>query len=188
MPLLSLVVAAALLKKQDIPKGVVYKKAPDSVNALAKKKLTDFFEGDPATVDFAPMGSKAIICMPGLWNNIQVSLKDKVPAYMIKAPKANFMLPTPEGVHSYEGRILRTDETQEFLWICLLAMARHGKPTIRKANTDEIKYYWATISYDIEEPVFVADFGNHHELLFDFDGSKTDPRVWVVDIIGGMKK
>ena len=36
---------------------------------------------------------------------------------------------------------------------------------IRKANVDELKYYWSTISFDIEEPLFILETENHNYIL-----------------------
>lgn len=183
MILPALLVAVFLTHRQDIPAGVRYKKASDAMNAIALKKLTTFFGGDPATVDFSPMGAQAIIIMPGMWN----LLKRAAPKEALDAPVGRFVVPSSKGDEDFEGRIFRTPETQEFLWLALLAIAQKEteKPTIRKATSDEIRYYWAMIPNDIQEPLYVADFGRH-KILFNFEGSEKDPRIFTVEAIGRL--
>jgi hypothetical protein len=52
------------------------------------------------------------------------------------------------------------------------AMRRYlgdAKPRIRAATSSELGVYWTAISWDIEEPLLVADYGAH-ALLFDYTG------------------
>ncbi len=53
-----------------------------------------------------------------------------------------------------------------------------GDYKIRKANEDELKYYWSTISFDIEEPLFVLQT-EHHNYILNF--LKTNMKLLWID-------
>ncbi|MFN8296231.1 MAG: hypothetical protein U0T69_08550 [Chitinophagales bacterium] len=36
---------------------------------------------------------------------------------------------------------------------------------IRKANEDELKYYWSVISFDIDEPLLIVETNEHNYIL-----------------------
>ena len=40
-----------------------------------------------------------------------------------------------------------------------------GNYTIRKANEDELRYYWSVISFDIDEPLLIVETKNHNYIL-----------------------
>lgn len=184
MPLISLLLGLALSSQQEIPAGIRYKKAPDAVNKLALGKLEKFFASDPKNVDLAPLGAKALVVGPGLWSYFGPNVPDDLK----KAMRAEFHIPGDSGVQVFEGRVLKTEDEQSWVWLALLIPNRKIKPTIRKANAEELQYYWAIIPYDIEEPLYVADFPSQGKFLFDFDDSKTDPRIFHVDRVMSMKK
>jgi hypothetical protein len=183
MPLLAIALAASLFSQQEIPPGVRYKKAPDAVNALAQAKLEKFFASDPKTVDMSKLGAEAVVVGPGMWSYI----KNGAPPDLVGATKAQFHIPNANGVQVLEGRVLKTEDQQSWIWLALLVGAHKAKPTIRKANAEEIQYYWAIIPYDIEEPLYVADFGKN-KFLIDFDDNAKDPKIFDVDRVLPMSK
>jgi len=183
MLLAALVSVALISQQQVIPKGVHYKKAPDAVNKLAAAKLQKFFASDPKTLDMSHLGAQALVVGPGMWEYFG----PHVPDDLKNATHAEFHIPNANGVQVLEGRVLKTEDLQSWVWLALLVSAHKQKPVIRKANADELRYYWAIIPYDIEEPLYVADFGKN-KFLFDFDDSKTDPRIFDVDRVLPMKQ
>lgn len=179
--LYSLVFAAAFLSSQEIPQGVRYKKAPDALNKKAETKLLNFFKSPPAKADYAGMSQKVLICMPGIWE----SIRKVAPLELRSAKMANFYVPGPGEPQKFEGRLFKTSHEQVTFWKLLRGQCQK-QPVIRKAKANELKYYWALIPYDIEEPVFIADFGAS-QVLFDFGGSEQDPKVLAIEVIGGLK-
>ncbi len=165
---------------QEIPKGVRYKKADASVNVRAKKKLHAIFDGRPTLANFDGVAKMPLLLGPGLWN----AMKKAVAADFKTAKKSFFMVPNATGYQKLEGRIPRTPDQLETAWLCITGLAeKSGKATIRKAKAGELSYYWALISYNLEEPIYVVDCGRT-KLIFDFDDNAKDPRPFFVDIVG----
>jgi hypothetical protein len=176
--------AAALVAPQDIPAGVHYKKAPDAVNGRALAKLTKFFKDSPSKADFGGMSKGPLVCMPGMW----MAISEACPRELMAAKHATFMVPNDADVQKFEGRIFKTPQEKLTFWKLLHKRAAGRQPVIRKAKSNELKYYWALIPYDIEEPVWIADFGKD-KVLCDFmgGGDGKDPQVLAIEMIGGVK-
>ena len=173
------------LYQQQIPQGIHYKKAPDAVNQLALAKLQKYYAStmdDPAIKGLA---TGALVCGPTLWN----ALKNGAPDDLQSATKAQFYLPNPKGMQVLEGRVLKSEYSQSAIWLALLLLRdkQKVKPTLRKANEEELKYYWAIIPYDIEEPLYIADYGKT-QVLFNFVLESKDPKVMFVDFVAPMTK
>lgn len=56
---------------------------------------------------------------------------------------------------------------------------------MRPAAAPEIQYYWATIPFDIEEPLYVIDFGKQR-VLVHFTARGGEPRLFWMDIAGDL--
>jgi hypothetical protein len=58
---------------------------------------------------------------------------------------------------------------------------------VRKANAKEIRYYWATIPFEIEEPFFAIDTGS--EVFVAHFGSLSPSLFWIdrVDDLSKLK-
>lgn len=173
------------LSRQQIPTGVHYKKAPDAVNKLALAKLQKFYSSTMDNPADDGLGDQALICGPMLWGQ----LKNGAPNDLQNATKAKFIFPGISTGNALEGRVLKSQYSQSAIWLAMLLLKDKWKvePTIREANPDEIKYYWAIISYDIEEPLYIADYGKA-QALFNFNSDAKDPKVFFVDFVGKSKK
>jgi len=184
VPLLVLIAATAFFR-QEIPAGIRYKKASCAVNKIALAKLTKFYASSMDNPAMTGLSSEALICGPTLWN----ALKAGAPEDLQSTTKAQFYIPTGGGMTHLEGRVLKTEYSQSAIWLALLLLRdkQNVKPTLRKANSEELKYYWAIIPYDIVEPLYIADYGKT-QVLFNFAGDAKDPRVMFVDFIPRMKK
>lgn len=66
------------------------------------------------------------------------------------------MLTSPEAIEAFADHLYQ-------------ALHDDGNVTIRKANEQELDWYWTEIGYDIEEPVLVIESTNHR-FFFDFWG------------------
>lgn len=146
----SLAVSPALSHAQDIPQGVHYKKAPAEVNARAKAALTQALSGDSAPARFF---DSSVMCGPMLWHDLKSShealSKDSTPV--------NMTLPGQQTIQA-EGRGLRTPESKTFFWkLVLEKYPALRKGIVRPAKPSEIQYYWYTIPFDIEEPLFAIE-------------------------------
>lgn len=135
---------------QDIPKGVHYKKTTPETNAKAKVALERALSNSETSTAFL---SGVISCGPILWRDLKASQellsKDSTPVTMF--------LSVPEPVQA-EGRGFRTQEQRDRFWKLLLdKYPALRKSVVRPAKATEIQFYWATIPFDIEEPLFAIE-------------------------------
>jgi len=142
---------AQVTEKITIPNGVVYNYADDKINEKAKKLLTESLKN--MTNDDL-LGDNLIIG-PTLWKRFKnlESLKS-IPDSVI------FHIDDME----IEGKMSKNLKDSKKIWDEVKKEVS-GKFQIRKANEDELKYYWSTISFDIEEPLFVLQTENHLYIL-----------------------
>jgi TPR repeat protein len=160
-----------------VPSGVHYKPADSAVNQAAKELLVKALaqKGDVSGEIFG----SALTCGPGLWKVLQASadksLQDTKPVIVLV-----------NGVQ-IEAKGLITPEQQKDLWGLLVAhFPTLPTATIRKAHTDEIRYYWATIPFDIEEPLFSIDDGKE-VIIANFSMEEGKPRLFWLDLVTDLQ-
>lgn len=159
---------------QDVPAGVRYKKTTDEINdkarVLLEKALTKpIAEGDVE----ATFGKSPIMCGPFVWALVGDgnSFKDSTPVKLIV-----------NGVVK-DGRGIADAGQKRLIWTRLLEkLGTTIKPTVRKANADEIGFYWSMIPFDIEEPLFIADYGKE-KLLVNFVVKGDQPQFFWIDLV-----
>jgi hypothetical protein len=181
----SILVAIFLLSissgySQEIPKGVNYKRASESVNALAKGNLEQaLVSSESVPPDFF---GEVVIVGPLLWKSLKPSA-DKV---LLDAKPVVIMVQVPAAVTSEGKRILTEEERKAFWKLLHLTYSKLKDGTVRKGNADEISYYWATIPFDIEEPFWVVDAGGERFIAhFRVKGEK--PRLFWIDRVGDLR-
>jgi hypothetical protein len=134
-----------------IPNGVVYHYANEIINKKAKRILTESLTN---TANDDLLG-KNLIIGPTLWKrfkNIE-SLKS-IPDSLI------FHIDDVE----VEGKMAKKLDDSKKIWNEFKKEVS-GNYQIRKANEDELKYYWSTISFDIQEPLFIIQTENHYYIV-----------------------
>lgn len=99
---------------------------------------------------------------------------------------------TPVNLHVdasvFQGRGITKEDQKRLLWERLTSKLKGREAAIiRKANSVEISFYWAMIPFDIEEPLFIADFGDH-KLLVNFAIKDGKPRIFWLDLVQDLKK
>lgn len=134
---------------QDIPDGIRYIPAEDSINTAALDKLRNLL-----FLKSSDDISKAIACGPFFWQELLDN--------SIFSPETGIAMecyiPLKGELHKLEGRVIRWEkETKKLLTLLRNIISSSEDFTIRKLKPDEIKIYWMMIAYDIEEPVFVLD-------------------------------
>ena len=151
---LAKLIVAPVSFTQEIPQGVKYKRAPASTNEKAKAALEKALVGDMTLTNFI---SDGFTCGPILWHD----LKAEQEVLSKDSTSVDMFLSIPEPLHA-QGRGLRTQEQESLFWkIVLERFPDLRKPTIRVANPAEIRFYWATIPFDIEEPFFAIETDKH---------------------------
>jgi hypothetical protein len=175
---------SCLAVPQEIPPGVRYKRTTDALNKKAEGIVKRLLNIEVSDKEILALTGPPLICGPMFWT----AAKGAASKNLKEAGAATFVSPNPKGIQKLEGKLLKKPSQVLDFWIMVLAVDHQfgGKPTIRKANAKELKYYWAIIAYDIEEPLYIADYGKS-QLLFDFRIDKGEPRVFFVDIVGRFK-
>ena len=165
---------------QQIPKGVNYKKASESVNSVAKTNL----ERALVSSESVPpdLFGEVVVVGPLLWKALKPSaeqvLRDAKPIIM--------MAQVPDAVVA-EGKRILTDAERKAFWKLLRAKySKLKKGTVRKGKAEEISYYWATIPFDIEEPFWVIDVGPER-FVAHFKVNGETPRLFWIDVVGDLR-
>jgi hypothetical protein len=168
------------LTAQDIPGGVNYKKAPEAVNNLARADLEQSL-ASPEKMS-AQFFDDLLICGPMLWK----SLKSSADRTLLEAKPIIMMVQVPEPITA-EGKRALTKEQQASLWRAFLGKYPKLKDAqVRKGKADEIRYYWATIPFDIEEPLFVIDTGAER-FVAHFKVKDVKPSLFWLDLVGDLR-
>jgi hypothetical protein len=135
---------------QDVPQGVNYKKTSPEINAKAKTALERALSDTEVPTNFL---TEVISCGPILWNDLksdqELLSKDSTPVTML--------LSVPDPLQA-EGRGFRTQEQRDRFWkVVLEKFPELRKGTVRRAQANEIQFYWSTIPFDIEEPLLAIE-------------------------------
>jgi len=165
---------------QEIPKGVNYKRASESVNALARANLEHALaNSDSVPSDFF---GEAVVVGPLLWK----ALKPAADKVLLDAKPVVVMVQVPAAVVAEGKRILTDDERKAFWKLLHITYSKLKGGVVRKGNAEEIGYYWATIPFDIEEPFWVVDVGAERFIAhFQVKGEK--PRLFWIDRVGDLR-
>jgi hypothetical protein len=176
-----LLLTIATGRAQEIPKGVQYKPASVEINQKAKSSLEAAFNTGSDVTAINALSDDVISCGPLLWE----TLKGDAGKGLLDAHLTKIMIGTKPPL-TMEGRGLRTAEEKLEFWKLFIEKVRKGNSlSVRKADRAEIEYYWATIPFDIAEPLFIADFGKQ-KVLFNFIVKEGEPKIFWMDIVGDL--
>jgi hypothetical protein len=171
--------SSAMVEAQQIPEGVRNKKASDEINQKAKTILEGAFNSKAENAAIETEG--AFGCGPLLWD----AIKSGAGKELMDANKLSVAIGTTPPVIK-EGRGIRTPAEKKAFWMLFNDRVKQNNPfVVRKANASEIQYYWATIPFDIEEPLYIADFGNQ-KVLVHFIAKNDEPVILMMDIVGDL--
>jgi hypothetical protein len=177
--LLALLLIATPALAQEIPKGVRYKPASESVNAAAKAALEKALDTDELPKEFF---GEVVVCGPLLWKSLKPSA-DKV---LLDSKPIIVIIPGPQQIQTEAKSILKLEERQAFwqaLWTRYPTL-KSGK--LRKAHADEISYYWAMIPFDIEEPFFVVET-NSERFIVNLQNKNGNITLFWIDMVGDLQ-
>ena len=164
---------------QEIPTGVTYKRASESVNAEAKASLElALRSSDLPPPDFF---GDVVVVGPLLWK----ALKPAADQVLLDAKPVIVMVQTPAVVA--EGKRILTDNERKSFWrLFQVTYAKLKDGKVRKGNAEEISYYWATIPFDIDEPFWVVDVGEER-FIADFQLKGDKPLLFWIDRVGDLR-
>jgi hypothetical protein len=140
-------------EKITIPKGIVYKYCDKKIVDKAKLLITENLS------DSTKYGlcDKLLIVGPVLWNrfkNIEILNK-------IENGNTTFNVDKKQ----YTGKMTQDIADTKKVWKELIKEINGEKFIIRKLTEKELQYYWAVISFDIDEPLFVVETSTHKYIL-----------------------
>jgi TPR repeat protein len=176
---LSSIILFAQTSASDVPDGVKSKVASEADNTLAQTAL----EGALANDTSFPMEllGGTVTCGPTLW----AALKGSADETLLHSKIVTTRLSVPEPLQTF-SRGLVTEEQRKDFWKVLRAKYPSLKTAIvRKPSADEVRYYWATIPFDIEEPLFAVETGPQ-TFIVNLKMVKNKPVLLWVDLVGDL--
>ena len=170
-------------RAQEIPAGVRYKKTTDEINQKAKQILEDALAQKADAVNIEAFSDSAIVCGPLLWD----SMKDSAGTVLRGGKTMIHVIPAQPAPIRKEGKaFINADQSTAFWKLFIEKIRANNSIKVRKAETAEIAYFWATIPFDIEEPLLVADFGKM-KVVVNFSTKNGKPKIFWIDIVGDLK-
>lgn len=157
--------------KFKVPAGVTYKQAAPELNEEVKKLLLAKFNPKTSNNDVLTVFQERVICGPGLW----AELKDDED--LSKLPKGHVNLQVDS--ETLEGKLFQSSDEILVFWRAFNKKIDLTNFKIRKLNEQELKTFWAIISFDIEEPVYILESDKRKILVFCGGKSKI---FWIDDL------
>ncbi len=158
--------------------GNWYRRAPDDINRKAKDKLERVLSTKSVDVDTDQLFAGGVVCGPSLWEALsQMKLDSAVSMDLVmKLPK----------VSTRQAKFFKTSSQKRAFWNAIIEKIKGDNSIfVRGATRAEIDYYWATISFNITEPLFIVDIGKSR-VLFNFLVKNGEPQIFWMDIIGSL--
>jgi hypothetical protein len=157
-----------------IPKGVVYNycspKTLETAKSLILQELSDACK--------YRLNSGACFVGPGLWRRFRL-LPD-----LNSIEGGNITIGDPK--NNVTGKLTQRDGDFKLIWDEIKSETKNLTPILRKATPSELMYYWSVISFDIEEPLLIAET-SEHRYLFNLS-NKDFTLVWLDEIPSSVKK
>lgn len=150
--LISFLSSAQKTETITIPKGVVYNYCNPKVVEKAKKLISDNLSN---TNDYKIVQNNLIIG-PELWKRFKSNEKIQ----NIKQGKVQFHVDDLV----LDGKMSQDINDSKIIWDEFKNEVTQDY-VIRKANEDELKYYWSVISFDIDEPLLIIETKEHNYIL-----------------------
>jgi hypothetical protein len=135
-----------------IPKGVVYNYCSPKIVEKAKKLISDNLSDSN---DYKIVQNNLIIG-PELWKRFKDNEKiQKIEGGTVQFHVDELIL---------DGKMSQDVPDSKIIWDEFKNEVSKDY-VIRKANEDELKYYWSVISFDIEEPLLIVETKDHNYIL-----------------------
>lgn len=135
-----------------IPKGIVYNYCDSKVVEKAKKLISKNLSDNN---DYKILQANLIIG-PELWKRF----KDNERIQKIEKGKVQFHVDDLV----IDGKMSQNINDSKIIWDEFKKEVSKDF-TIRKANEEELKYYWSVISFDIDEPLLIIETKEHNYIL-----------------------
>ena len=137
----------------NIPKGVVYKYCDPAIVEKAKELILKELGSAPSY----KLNSGVMFVGPTLWKRYK-----NIPA-LGNIPGGNVTINFNK--EQLSAKMTQDAEGFEKIWTQVRKEVAIDQVKIRKAGYGELQYYWAVISFDIDEPLLIAETNEHRYLL-----------------------
>ena len=139
-------------EKINIPKGIVYNYCDSKIVEKAKKLIAANLSNKK---DYKIVQTNLIIG-PMLWKRFKDNKKiQKIEKGNVEFHVDNLIL---------NGKMSQTIKDSKIIWEEFRKEVSQDYK-IRKANEDELNYYWSVISFDIDEPLLIIETKEHNYIL-----------------------
>ncbi|MBP6624053.1 MAG: hypothetical protein KA198_02710 [Chitinophagaceae bacterium] len=135
-----------------IPKGVTYNYCDAKTIEEAKKLISENISDDSKFT----LAQNILIVGPQLWNRY----KNINRLSEIEGGNTTFHVDNLE----LKGKMTQDIKDAKKVWDEFRKEVK-GEYKIRKANEEELKYYWSVISFDIDEPLLIVETKEHNYIL-----------------------
>ena len=183
--LLSVLVGAcssfAQQPRAQVPEGVRVKPASEADNATAKSQLQKSL-GEDLALPNAFLSDTATVG-PTLW----AAVKSSADETLLHSKVSTAMLSTPAPIQVVLRSLLTEEQRRSFWSLLRTKYPALKSATVRKANADEIRYYWTTIPFDIEEPFFTVEAGQQ-TFVVNLRVRAGKPVLFWIDLVGDLTR
>jgi len=163
---------------------VKYKKTSDEVNRKAQARLEHLFGAKGGEAQAATLFDDVVVCGPLLWEQLLKSNGELLAGKTMMIAAAGISHNGQAKPAKLEARGFTTpQEVQAFKDGLLKQIVSGQAAKVRRAREAEIRYYWATIPFDIEEPLFAADL-DRQRLVINFRLKDGEPKIFWIDLVG----
>jgi hypothetical protein len=157
-----------------------YHKASAELNQAAAKELTTLFKQRNASAATG-MTARVLMCGPGLWS----SIKGVAPQPLRGAMPITANIPDGNHIQVLEGKGFKTKPLEKLFWQTFFSRYGAGKAKVRNPTAEDLKFYWAFISMDYEEPLYIVEQGkNRFFVLFVMEAGR--PAIFSIDRLEGL--
>lgn len=181
--LMLIVTVCGAADKLNIPKGITYQKTTTEINQRAEERLIKSFTAKAKKEDIQSLfETKCLICGPALWQE----LKDDTTLSKIETGTVMFQIPVLDDqqeitqMQMASGKLFQSPDEVWVFWNAFVKRTDFSDLKIRKLNPFELELYWAMISFDITEPLFVLE-SKKHKILTVFRSPDDLTIVWIDD-------
>jgi hypothetical protein len=152
--LLAIATSQIYAQQIEIPKGIVYKYCDSATFEKAKSEIALELGAAPTYSIFTGL----LFTGPVLWTRL-----GKLPE--LNAIKGGNITITGWDKTKPSAKMLQNNDDFKLVWNHLRTEIGNNPYKMRKATPAELKYYWAVISFDIEEPLIIVETASHNYIM-----------------------
>lgn len=169
------------LQAQD---GIRYKKVPDEINQQAITALETLLQKKMPAEQVTALFSDIVVCGPLLWEQLKKQGEKPLDGKPIVVMAGGIVFNNEKKPERQEAKgFVTSAQVQAFQAALLNSVFPTEKFKVRQAEEKDIRYFWATIPFDIEEPLLVIETAQQR-LLLNFQIKEGKPKIYWVDYVG----